>query len=206
MRASRPITSTQTAALVTRLRDQTIPRLTADLARRQLAGLQARQGSPSKTLVDGRANAPLDSVRPFGEIRFIFLDLGPALDWIWQELVTHSPIGPERGQPHYFQVHWLIVDGIWVDVPEAAETMQIRANAVAQFVNARPYSRALERGLSTQAPDGVYEITAMAAQERFPDAAVTFSYVGEGDVPVPIPWPVKASYAFPSITVKVANA
>jgi hypothetical protein len=205
MRASRPITSAQTAALVTRLREQDIPRLTANLARQQLAALQARQGPPSRTLVDGRAGASLDSVRPFGEIRFIFLDLGPVLDWIWNELVTHSPIGPERGQPHYFQVHWLIVDGIWVDVSEAAEAVRIRANAECMFVNARPYARSLEYGHSVQAPDGVYELTAIAARERFSGAAITFSYVSEGEVPVPIPWPVKASYAFPSITVRASR-
>jgi hypothetical protein len=45
----------------------------------------------------------------------------------------------------------------------------------------------------------------MAARERFPDAAITFSYVSEGEVPVPIPWPVKATYAFPSISVRASR-
>ncbi len=203
MRASLPISRAQTTALVTRLREQTVPRLTADAARRQLAGVQGRQGAPAKTIVDGREGGSIDSVRPFGNIRFLFLDLGPVLDWIWEQLVTRSPIGPERGQPHYFQVHWLIVDGVWVDVPSAG--MQISAKAVCQFVNARPYARAIERGLSVQAPDGVYELVAAEAQRRFPSARIEFSYVSEGEIDVPIPWPVKATYAFPSITVRAAQ-
>ncbi len=203
MRASLPITRSQTTALVTRLREQTVPRLTADAARRQLTGIQARQGAAAKTIVDGREGGSIDTVRPFGNIRFLFLDLGPVLDWIWQQLVERSPVGPERGQPHYFQVHWLIVDGVWVDVPSAG--MQISAKAVAQLVNARPYARAIERGLSVQAPDGVYELVAAEAQRRFPSARIEFFYVSEGDIDVPIPWPVKATYAFPSITVRAAQ-
>ncbi len=205
MRASLPITRAQTAALVTRLREQTVPRLTADAARRQLAGVQARQGTPVKTIVDGREGASLDTVRFGGNIRFLFLDLGPVLDWIWEQLVARSPVGPERGQPHYFQVHWLIVDGVWVDVPADAEAMRISAKAVCQFVNARPYAGKIERGLSVQAPDGVYEIVAAEAQRRFPSARIEFFYVSEGDIDVPIPWPVKATYAFPSITVRAAQ-
>ncbi len=203
MRASHPISSAQTTALVTRLREQTVPRLTANAARRQLAGIQARQGAAAKTIVDGREGGSIDTVRPFGNIRFLFLDLGPVLDWIWQQLVERSPVGPERGQPHYFQVHWLIIDGVWVDVPSAG--MQISAKSVAQLVNARPYARAIERGLSVQAPDGVYEIVAAEAQQRFPSARIEFFYVSEGDIDVPIPWPVKATYAFPSITVRAAQ-
>ncbi len=205
MRASLPITRVQTTALVSRLREQTVPRLTADAARRQLAGIQARQGAPVKTIVDGREGGLIDTVRPFGNIRFVFLDLGPVLDWIWAQLVARSPVGPERGKPHYFQVHWLIVDGVWVDVPGDAEAMQISARSTCVFVNARPYAGALERGLSVQAPDGVYELVAAEAQRRFPSARIEFSYVSEGDIDVPIPWPVKATYAFPSITARAAQ-
>lgn len=205
MRASLPITRAQTTALVTRLRDQTVPRLTADLARRQLAGVQVRQGAPYNTIVDGRENAPLDSVRFGGNIRFLFLDLGPVLDWIWEQLVRRSPVGPERGKPHYRAVHWLIIDGVWIPIAEAVDTMPITAKAIAMFVNARPYARAIEHGLSVQAPDGVYELVAAEARRRFPGTLIEFSYVSEGDIDVPIPWPVKATYGFPTITVRAAE-
>jgi hypothetical protein len=88
-----PITRAQTTALVTRLRDQTIPQLTAKLARRKLAEIQPSQGAPAQTIVDGREGAPLDSVRSGGRIVFRFADLGPVLDWIWEQLVTRSPVG-----------------------------------------------------------------------------------------------------------------
>jgi hypothetical protein len=78
---------------VTRLRDQTIPQLTAKLARRKLAEIQPSQGAPAQTIVDGREGAPLDSVRSGGRIVFRFADLGPVLDWIWEQLVTRSPVG-----------------------------------------------------------------------------------------------------------------
>jgi hypothetical protein len=202
MRASQPITRAQTTAVVTRLREQTIPRLTADLARRRLAEIEPRQGKPYQVIVDGRRGAPIESVKPGGNIRFLFLDMGPALDAIWRRLVEGSPIGPERGLPHYYQVHWLIVDGAWVEVPDAAEAVPIRAQSLCQFVNARPYARALEFGHSMQAPDGIYELVAFWAQREFPALDIEFSFVSEGEIAVPIPWPVKATYAFPMITVR----
>jgi hypothetical protein len=197
-----PITRTQTASVVARLREQTIPRLTADLARRKVAELETRLGKPYKTIVDGREGAPLESVKSGGNIQFQFLNMGPALDAIWERLVFGSPIGPERGLPHYFQVHWLIVDGAWVEIPEAAAAMPIRAQSVCQFVNARPYARKLEFGYSLQAPDGIYELVAFWAQREFPMLNIEFGWVSEGEIAVPIPWPVKASYAFPMITVR----
>lgn len=202
MRASLPITRAQTTAVVTRLREQTIPRLTAELARRKVAEIEPRQGKPYQVFVDGRQGAPLDSVRSGGNIRFRFLDMGPALDAIWVRLIEGSPVGPERGQPHYYQVHWLIVDGAWVEVPEAAAAMPIRAQSVCQFVNARPYARRLEFGWSMQAPDGVYELVALWAEREFPMLNIEFSFVSEGEIAVPIPWPVKATYGFPRITVR----
>jgi hypothetical protein len=201
MRASRPITRAQTAPLVTRLRDQTIPRLTADLARRKVAEAEPRLGKPYRTLIDGRQGAPLDSVRNGGNIRFQFLDMGPALDAIWERLVRGSPLGPERGLPHYFQVHWLIVDGAWVDVIDT-EIKPVRAQSMCQFVNARPYARKLEFGYSLQAPDGIYELVALWAKREYPVLDIEFSFVSEGEIAVPIPWPVKASYGFPMITVR----
>jgi hypothetical protein len=204
MRASRPITRQQTAALVTRLRDQTLPRLTANLARRELARVQGSDRRPHHTFVDGRENAPLDSVRPGGQIRFVFPQIGSTLDWIWEQLVSRSPVGPERGQPHYRDVHWLFVDGERVDVPEGGESMQISGRSLARFVNPRPYARRLEQGWSLQAPDGVYELVAMEAQRRFNGAVIEFSYVDAGEIPAAIPWPTKGSYAYPCITVRVA--
>lgn len=63
------------------------------------------------------------------------------------------------------------------DVPQAGEYV---------FLNIVPYARKIERGLSPQAPEGVYQTVAVLAQRRFGNLArVTFSYrtaVGGGIV------------------------
>jgi len=45
------------------------------------------------------------------------------------------------------------------------------------FLNIQPYARKIERGQSSQAPDGVYQAVATLAQRRFGNVAkITFSY------------------------------
>ena len=191
MRASLPITRSQTAGLVTRLRERTIPRLTADFARRKLAEVQGSNPRPFKQIVDGREGGALDSVRTGGNIRFLFADIGPVLDWLYEELVIRSPVGPERGQPHYRDVHWLFIDGERVEVPGVGANAQISGRSIARFVNTRPYAAKIERGFSFQAPDGVYELTAMEAARRFPFALIEFDYTEIDGLP----------YRYPRITV-----
>src|SRR5215471_21374686 len=101
MRPSRPITREQILALTRRLREETLPRLTAKTARTQLARIQGMWPRRYKQFVDGREGAPLETVRPGGNIRFEFAAIGSALEWIDEELRLRSPVGPERGQPHY---------------------------------------------------------------------------------------------------------
>jgi hypothetical protein len=46
-----------------------------------------------------------------------------------------------------------------------------------EFVSTVPYARKIERGLSPQAPDGVYQVVAVLAQKRFGNVArIRFSY------------------------------
>lgn len=196
MRASLPITRSQTAGLVTRLREQTIPRLTADFARRKLAEVQARQGPPYKTLVDGRQGAPIDGVRPFGQIKFEWADLRPAFEWIYAELVARSPVGPERGQLHYFEDHlvWVggqrIIGGAIIDIGPHDRIL---------IVNGRPYARRIEAGLSLRAPSGVYQIVSMEAERRFPSLRISFDYVSADEASLPDP--SKSFYRYPSISI-----
>jgi hypothetical protein len=56
-----------------------------------------------------------------------------------------------------------------------------------------------------QAPDGVYELVAFWAQREFPALDIEFSFVSEGEIAVPIPWPVKATYGFPMLTVRASR-
>jgi hypothetical protein len=119
----------------------------------------------------------MESVKPGGQILFRFGNIGHVLDWIYEQLVQRSPIG--KNQPphlHYFEDHELYIDGERVNVVVGA-IVDVPPGGTATIVNMRPYARTIENGLSTQAPNGVYEVTALAAQRLFPEAKITFEYV-----------------------------
>lgn len=158
----------------------------AEVAREELRLAQEinRQATGSvpkhETFVDGHAEVPLETVRPDGTIIFEFTLLLDLFAWIGAELVQHSPIGDPP--IHYFQNHLFFADGLQVapgeKVPEATTYA---------FVNAVPYARKIERGLSPQAPEGVYEVVAVLAQRQFGNIArVRFTFrdlVGHGRQP-----------------------
>lgn len=122
---------------------------------------------PYTQTVDGRKGAPLQSVKPDGVIVAEFDLFNEALIWIAAQLEAHSPVKTGR----YQKSHVLYIDGV-----ESAPTVQ-RAFEEAAFVNSQPYARKIERGLSPQAPDGVYQAVATLAQRRFGNIArVKFSY------------------------------
>ena len=199
MLASKAISRGDIAKLTAQIREKTIPRWTATVARRALAEVQGGKRVRYRQFVDGREGAPLDSVRVGGQIRFLFQRLGPVLEWIYEELVPRSPVGPERGEPHYRDVHWVFVDEkrTW---PGAVTEIQVNEKVV--FVNTRPYARRLEHGWSTQAPDGVYELVGLEATRRFPQALTEFGYLRPEEVPEAIPWRTRPYYAYPSLTVR----
>jgi hypothetical protein len=123
----------------------------------------------SKTFVDGRETNDLYSVRPDGGIIVAEFELiDDALQWIAQQLEQHSPVKTGR----YQKSHTLFADGqevaIGGTIPEADEYV---------FTNSVPYARKIERGSSSQAPDGVYQAVASLAQRRFGNIArITFGY------------------------------
>ena len=124
--------------------------------------------------VDGRIGAPLESVKPNGEIVVEFELVNDVLAWIADQLVTHSPVGSgkDRHPGLYQKSHTLFADGQETDVgaviPPADEYV---------FINTLPYARKIEHGLSRQAPDGVYQAVAILAQRRFGNIAqISFSY------------------------------
>lgn len=147
----------------------------ADYAREALAEAQEinRQAigavPPHKTFVDGREGAPLEDVRPDGVIIFRFEMIVDMLQWIERTLMEHSPTRSGR----YQRSHVLVADGNAVD-PEAG---QIPDAMEYVFVNTQPYARKIERGLSPQAPDGVYEGVAVLASSRYGNVAkIRFGY------------------------------
>lgn len=128
----------------------------------------------SQTFVDGKEGAPLASVRPDGVIVTEFELLTDTLRWISEQLQLHSPVGG-KGDRHpglYRRSHTLFADGIETEIgavlPDATEFV---------FINLVPYARKIERGSSSQAPDGVYQAVAALARRRFGNIArISFTY------------------------------
>lgn len=138
-----------------------------DKARSQNRQILGRNPRVSVT-VDGREDAPLTSVRPDGVIVAEFELFNDVLVWIAHQLELHSPVKSGR----YQRSHAVFADGVEIEpsatVPAASEFV---------FINLMPYARKIERGASSQAPDGVYQAVAVMAQRRFGNVArITFAY------------------------------
>lgn len=122
-----------------------------------------------ETIVDGRRGAKEGDVRPDGTIVYDFELLQDVFRWIADMLERNSPKRTGR----YARSHVFFADGIEADPakpPEDAEDF-VFASTVA-------YARKIERGLSRQAPDGVYQGVASLAARRFGNLArIRFTYV-----------------------------
>jgi hypothetical protein len=109
-------------------------------------------------------------------------------------LVERSPFGPDI-EGHYRDDHWIYVNGVRRDVArEDGNPINIGPNDKVIIINMRPYARKIEGGankrfsnrltdrrpgLSVQAPNGVYEITARDLQRMFGKIAlIRFTYHG----------------------------
>lgn len=123
---------------------------------------------PHTITVDGKEGAPLASVRPDGIIRAEFELVNEALAWINTQLQMHSPVRSGR----YAKSHELFADGVDTENPNNPPPAQEYV-----FLNIQPYARKIERGQSSQAPDGVYQAVATLARRRFGNVArIDFSY------------------------------
>ena len=148
-------------------------RALANFARRELQDAQNvnRQAlghvPPHDTFVDGRASEALETVKPSGAIVFEFELLEDVFSWIAAALEKHSP----KRSGRYSKSHAFYADNAEADPanpPAASEYV---------FVSLQPYARKIERGLSRQAPDGVYQAVATLANGRFGNIAkVRFTY------------------------------
>lgn len=131
---------------------------------------------PYKVFVDGKEGAPLESVRPDGVIVAEFELVSDVLIWISEQLTKFSPVLSGR----YQRSHELFADGKLVSAID--QLIPLADQYV--FVNTVPYARKIERGSSSQAPDGVYQGVASLAQRRFGNIArssYTFATLPEGE-------------------------
>ena len=121
-----------------------------------------------QTFVDGSEGVPVEAVKPEGVIVYQFQLLFDLFVWIFMQLSSASPVLTGR----YKSSHIFFADGAEIDplgpIPVASEYV---------FMNDQPYARKIERGLSKQAPDGVYEGVAALAAARYGNIArIIFTY------------------------------
>lgn len=143
-----------------------------DEARAVNAGALGHE-APVSVFVDGVRGGALDRVRPDGVIVAEFDLVRDVVIGIGDLLEKHSPVGRRPKRRRYWQSHRLFVDGNEVTdlrsiPPDAAEYV---------FLNLKPYARRVERGWSKQTPDGVYQVVAALARQRFGNIAkIQFTY------------------------------
>ena len=99
---------------------------------------------------------------------FQFTDV-EMLRWISSLLIQNSPHG-ETGV--YARSHIVMADNVQIDV-----NGDIPIASIYIFANTAPFSRKIERGYSPQRPDGVYQSAAAIAQQRYPEAKITYGYL-----------------------------
>ena len=126
-----------------------------------------------KTVVDGRTEAPLETVKADGgRIVFEFEILVDVLIFIAQTLYAKSPVLTGR----YRESHQLYADGVLVTSGAQLAPAADRYT----FLNPLPYSRKIEAGkmkLRVPGSSHVYEQTRQIATRRFGNvAAVRFIY------------------------------
>jgi hypothetical protein len=122
---------------------------------------------PYTVSVDGKQGAPLNSVKPDGVIVVEFEIVLEALGWINTQLQIHSPVRSGL----FAKSHELFADGRHVENPNNPPPAEEYV-----FLNVQPYARKIERGSSSQAPDGVYQAVATLAQKFGNTAKISFSY------------------------------
>lgn len=150
-------------------------------------GVHLGQILPFERWVDGSPSKPLEKVEYYTLTRFE--TLGSVVAAALRLLYDRSPVGPGK-YGHYRDDHWLYLNRTRVDSP-IDELIPMAAGDVAIIVNMRPYARKLEGGprerrrrmtnrrpgLSVQAPNGVYEISAYELRRRFGNiATIKFIY------------------------------
>lgn len=180
------------------------------------------------TIVDGKYNASIESVKPFGKIQFVAeLDLDEALLFIYQGLLERSPV--DSGA--YKSSHVVAFNGrqvaknmdqlkTWLDTkPEFSDKDRIN------FVNYQHYAGKLERYGNTaqrksikigngkkkkgvtpkvKKPNGVYWLTYGAAKSKFGrNVFIAFEFKPGSYFSIPRAENSRHEYVYPSILVLV---
>jgi len=151
-------------------------------------------GSPAEIeqIVDGQQGRALDQALKYTDT--IFHLHTNVVDEALRLLITRSPVGPGRNG-HYRDAHWLYVNGVRRDAMlQGGNKVELKRGDKIVIINVKPYARKIEGGakhkyrarltqrrpgLSSQAPDGVYEVTARDLKNKYDKIAIIrFAYHG----------------------------
>ncbi len=110
------------------------------------------------TFIDGAKRQALSGITAGSTVLFEFHLLVDVIEYVDEQLILHSPVKTER----YARSHVWFADGVEFENPEPPA-----ARRAIHRPECQPYARKIERGLSPQAPEGVYEAVAALAKRRY---------------------------------------
>lgn len=131
-------------------------------------------------ITDGVVARDYHQVKPFGRIEFVAQPtIRKAVEWALEVLQRLSPIGPGR-TGHYRDAHVVLLNGSGLTGSSLAALDRAKEGDRIQIVNVKPYARKIEgqranrrkqwrgrRGLSKQAPGGVYRKVQQLLVQRY---------------------------------------
>ncbi len=159
----------------------------AQAARSARTDLESAQGRyPTTVVVDGRKGAQEESVRFGGVIEYEIHPSGDVIDATYAALLEAAPMKTGNYARHI----WMYVNGARRDAKAEGATVDLMPGDDVVFVDAVPYARKIEggiqsragartrrrAGLSAQAPNGVFEITAREMKRRFANWPVEIGF------------------------------
>lgn len=167
----------------------------------------ADKPSSRKQWIDGKKDAPIDSVSAYGRAYFEFLYLNEIVAFASKTLLDLSPVmrrkpknPKDTHEPgRYKAAHSVYVDGDFVGLisPDVDQMERLLTKVpsgatvtITNFVQSQTgpgtYARRLEIGhLSPQAPNGVYEPAVAVVRQRYDNLAdVQFAWVGVIDAAI----------------------
>lgn len=183
--------SRQIEALAGNLQGQFRSEAIAQFARQQLREAEDHNArilgrAPAHTtIVDGRRDAPEESIRPGGTIVYLFevgqATLEDAVDEAFNLLVNLSPYREKRPNAnpptHYRDEFRLYVNGDRRDFADLGRAVTFAGGDEVWITNLQPYARKIERGWSSQAPNGVVETVMAIIRAKYGSVlSVKFSY------------------------------
>ena len=155
-----------------------VKQATIDTAIRELR-VEVARGFDNEPVVitDGVPRRDYIEVKPFGRIEFAArTSMAEAVRWALTELQKKSPVLTGR----YASSHSVMINGVEIEGNIALALRNIRPTDRVQIVNPQPYAKKIEgragsrkrgigvvRGLSSQAPGGVYRVVQRALVSRF---------------------------------------